>query len=38
MKKLDYNKVGFVITFIITLGLIIHKIITEGFLFFIINY
>ncbi len=38
MKKLDFNKVGFVITFIITSGILIHKIINEGFLFFIINY
>lgn len=38
MKKLDYNKVGFVITFIITLGILIYKIIQDGFLFFIINY
>lgn len=38
MKKLDFNKVGFVITFIITLGILIYKIITEGFLFFIVNY
>lgn len=38
MKKLDFNKVGFVITFIITTGILIHKIITEGFLFFIVNY
>lgn len=38
MKKLDFNKVGFVLTFIITTGLLIHKIITEGFLFFIVNY
>lgn len=38
MKKLDFNKVCFVLTFIITIGILIHKIITEGFLFFIVNY
>ena len=38
MKKLDFNKVGFVISFIITTGILLHKIITEGFLFFIVNY
>lgn len=38
MKKLDWNKVGFAISFIIITGLIIYKIIAEGLLFFIVNY
>ena len=38
MKKLDLNKVGYAIAFIVTTGLIVHKIITSGLFFFIVNY
>ncbi len=37
-RKLDPNKVGFAITFIVTTAMLIHKVITSGFLFFIVNY
>lgn len=37
-RKLDFNKVGFAIAFIITTAMLIHRVITSGFLFFIVNY
>lgn len=37
-RKIDWNKVGFIIAFIVTTGLVIHRIITDGFLFFLVNY
>lgn len=37
-RKIDWNKVGFAVTFIVTTAMFIHKVITSGFLFFIINY
>jgi hypothetical protein len=37
-RKLDPNKVGFAIAFIVTTAMVIHKIATSGFLFFIVNY
>lgn len=37
-RKLDPNKVGFAIIFLVTTAMLIHKVITSGFLFFIVNY
>ena len=37
-RKLDLNKVGQAIVFIVTTAMLIHKVITSGFLFFIVNY
>lgn len=37
-RKLDPNKVGFAIAFIVTTAMFIHRVITSGFLFFIVNY
>ena len=37
-RKLDLNKLGQAIVFIATAGMLIHKVITSGFLFFIVNY
>lgn len=37
-RKLDPNKVGFAITFLVTTAMFIHRIATSGFLFFIVNY
>ena len=37
-RKLDPNKVGFAITFLVTTAMLIHKVVTSGFLFFIVNY
>ena len=37
-RKLDLNKVGFAIVFIATTAMFIHKVVTSGYLFFIVNY
>lgn len=37
-RKLDINKVGQAIAFIVTTAMLIHKVATSGFLFFIVNY
>lgn len=37
-RKLDPNKVGQTIVFIVTTAMFIHKVATSGFLFFIVNY
>ena len=37
-RKLDPNKVGYAIAFIVTTVMLIHKVVTSGFLFFIVNY
>lgn len=37
-RKLDLFKVGQAIAFIVTTAMLIHKVATSGFLFFIVNY
>ena len=37
-RKIDWFKVGFIISFIVTGFMIIYRIIQDGFLFFILNY
>lgn len=37
-RKLDLFKVGQAIAFIVTTAMFIHRIVTSGFLFFIVNY
>lgn len=37
-KKIDWFKVIFAMTFIATTAMLIHKVVTSGFLFFIVNY